>query len=119
MSQEVQSFLDLVKDFKEVTPEEADTLLSTKEGTVVFIGRPTCPYCRKFAPKLHQVSKELNIDVYFTNSEHPDHTDALTAFRNKYNVPTVPGLLYAGSEGVSTRCDSSMSPEEITTFVGA
>src|SRR5699024_11245949 len=78
----------IVQDFTELSPTEADELLSNEEGTIVFIGRPTCPYCRKFAPKLHKVSTEHKVQVNFVNSEHPDYTNELKDFREKYGVPT-------------------------------
>src|SRR5699024_12256913 len=87
--------------------------------SIVFIGRPTCPYCSKFAPKLHKVSTEHKVQVNFVNSEHPDYTNELKDFREKYGVPTVPGILYADGNDVKVRCDSSMTEEEIASFVEA
>lgn len=38
-----------IKSFKQIHSTEADKLLSSEKLTVVYIGRETCPYCRKFA----------------------------------------------------------------------
>lgn len=119
MTVEENAFLEIIQDFEEVSPDKADELLSNEKGTVVFIGRPTCPYCRKFAPKLHKVSVEQGVKVYYTNSEHPDYSEELRNFREKYGVPTVPGLLYTSDKDVNVRCDSSMTEEEIAEFVEA
>lgn len=113
------TFLELVDDFKELSPEEADALLTNEEGTITFIGRPTCQYCRRFAPKLHKVATEKGLTVNYLNSEHPEYTQELRAFREKYGVPTVPGLLYRDSQDVKVRCDSSMTEDEIAEFVEA
>lgn len=119
MTAEENVFLEIVQDFTKLSPTEADELLSNEEGTIVFIGRPTCPYCRKFAPKLHKVSTEHKVQVNFVNSEHPDYTQELKDFREKYGVPTVPGILYADGNNVKVRCDSSMTEKEIASFVEA
>ncbi|HFR3675519.1 TPA: thiol reductase thioredoxin [Streptococcus suis] len=86
------NFQDYIQDFTSVTVEQAQNLLAAKEGAVLFIGRATCPYCNRFAPKLQTL-------------------------RDHYQVPTVPGLLVAKPTGVQVRCDSSMTEGEIAAFI--
>lgn len=112
-----QEFLDLSELFKEVTPNEAEHQLENQTGAVVFVGRETCPFCRKFIPKLHKVATAKDVTVLFVHSQHPDYLDELSDFRNKYNVPTVPGLLYSDEKGVKVKCESGMSEEEIASFI--
>lgn len=112
-----QEFLDLAESFREVTPTKADQLLETEPGTTVFIGRETCPFCRTFMPKLHEVASEHDHQVYFVHSQHPDYTADLEHFRSKYDVPTVPGLLHNDGIGVAVKCESGMEPEEIKEFL--
>ena len=81
-----------------------------------FIGRKTCPYCRKFAAKLATVVAETKAHIYFINSEEPSQLDALQAFRSTYGIPTVPGFLHVEAGEVTVRCDSSMSEEEIQSI---
>lgn len=114
---DVQEFMDLVKDFEEITAEEAESKLVEENGSIVFLGRATCPFCRKFAPKLHQVSQDEKLEVYFVNSEDPNQAAELKSFRDKYNLATVPSLLVSAGDEVKVRSDSSMSIEEISSFV--
>lgn len=116
---EQELYLEQVKTFNEVTPEEADQLLTEKAGHIVYIGRETCPYCRKFVGKLSEVAKTKNLKVNYVHAQHPDHTAAIQQFRQKYYVPTVPGYLYSDKDGLKVKCDSSMSNEEIASFVNA
>lgn len=112
--QEIETFLEQVKVFTETTPEEADQLLEAKEGNIVFVGRETCPYCRRFVAKLSPLAEEHRLTVHYVHSKHPDYTDEIETFREKYDVPTVPGLLYSSdSAGLVVKCDSSLTPEEI------
>ena len=100
-------FLEEVKVFNEVTPEEADKLLEAKEGNIIFIGRETCPYSRLFVEKLSPLAEEKNLTVYFLHSKLPDFEEEIAAFREKYDVPTVPGLLYSSeTAGLVVKCDS-------------
>lgn len=114
----MDTFLEQVEAFTEVTPEEADELLTAKEGNIVFIGRETCPYSRRFAGTLTDVVNEYDLDINFLHSKKPDYEDEIQEFRDKYNVPTVPGFLYSSeSAGILVKCDSSMNAEEILEMI--
>ena len=54
-----------VKSFKQIPSTEADKLLSSEKLTVVYIGRETCPYCRKFAKKLGNLYNKLNTTIHY------------------------------------------------------
>ena len=114
----MDTFLEQVGAFTEVTPEEADELLTAKEGNIVFIGRETCPYSRRFAGTLTDVVNEYDLDINFLHSRNPDYEDEIQEFRDKYDVPTVPGFLYSSeSAGILVKCDSSMNAEEILEMI--
>lgn len=114
----MDTFLEQVRAFTEVTPEAADELLTVKEGNIVFIGRETCPYSRRFAETLTDLVKEYNLDINFLHSKKPDYEDEIQEFRDKYDVPTVPGFLYSSeSAGILVKCDSSMNAEEILEMI--
>lgn len=116
--QDIETYLEQVKIFTETTPAEADQLLEAKEGNIVFIGRETCPYCRRFVNKLSNLAEEHNLKVHYVHSKHPDYTDEIETLREKYDVPTVPGLLYSSeSAGLVVKCDSSLEPEEILEII--
>lgn len=108
------AFADL---FTPVTPTQAAKLLTDQEGGILFIGRDSCPYCQRFVPKLQHVAEQQGWTVHFLHSEDPATFAETQALRQTYQVPTVPGLLVAASDGVRVRCDSSMTEEEILAFV--
>lgn len=110
------TFQTLANDFTPVTVAQAKKLLADQAGSILFLGRASCPYCNRFIPKLHQVATSNQQTVYFldTSLVSPE----LQELRDHYQVPTVPGLLYAGADGVQVRCDSSMTIEEIAAFIG-
>lgn len=113
-------FLEEVKVFNAISPEEADNLLEAKEGNIVVIGRETCSYSRLFVEKLSPLAEEENLDVNFLHSKLPDFEEEIAEFREKYDVPTVPGLLYSSeTAGLVVKCDSSLEPEEILEIVEA
>lgn len=117
---EMEQYLEEVQVFNEVTPEKADSLLEAKEGNIVYIGRETCPYCRKFVRKLSPLAEENDLHINYVHAQHPEYEEQIKELRDKYDVPTVPGLLYSSeSAGVLVKCDSSMSEEEILKMIEA
>ena len=113
----MEQFAKDVSQFVETTAEKVEALIGEGKEVVLFVGRPTCPYCHRFAPKINEVREALGKEMYFINSEDRAN-EALAAFRAKYNMPTVPGLLVARNGEVRVVCDSSQSVEQIKAFIG-
>ncbi|MBF0715036.1 thioredoxin domain-containing protein [Gemelliphila palaticanis] len=110
------SFFDSISNFKLVNSSEVTEMINKKENFVLFIGRSSCPFCQRFAPKIGNVSKELENNYYFLNSE--DFSDTgIASLREKYGVKTVPGLLVFNFENFRVVCDSSLSEEQIINFI--
>ena len=114
----MEQFLEDIKDLEVTTVARAQEAIDQKETATFFIGRKTCPYCRKFATKLAAVVAETKAHIYFINSEEPSQLDALQAFRSRYEIPTVPGFVHIADGQINVRCDSSMSAQEIKEFAG-
>ena len=114
----MEQFLDNIKDLEVTTVARAQEALDKKETATFFIGRKTCPYCRKFANTLAGVVAETKAHIYFINSEEPSQLNELQAFRSRYGIPTVPGFVHIADGQINVRCDSSMSAQEIKEFAG-
>lgn len=116
----VDDYLEEVKVFKEVTPERADRLLANEQGITVYIGLKDCPYCRKFVHTLSPLAKEKDLEVYYVNAKDEKHEEEIKEFREKYNLKTVPGLLYSSeTAGLVVKTDSSLSEAEIMRLIEA
>ena len=114
----MEQFLDNIKDLEVTTVARAQETLVKKETATFFIGRKTCPYCRKFAGTLAGVVAETKAHIYFINSEEPSQLNELQEFRSRYGIPTVPGFVHIADGQINVRCDSSMSAQEIKDFAG-
>ena len=114
----MEQFLEDIKDLEVTTVARAQETIDNKETATFFVGRKTCPYCRKFAGTLAGVVAETKAHIYFINSEEPSQLDALQDFRSRYEIPTVPGFVHVTNGQIKIRCDSSMTEEEIKEFAG-
>ena len=112
----MEEFTQNIKDLEVTTVARARKAIEDKETATFFVGRATCPYCRKFAGTLSGVVNETKAHIYFINSEELSELDNLQHFRSEYGIPTVPGFLHTEAGQVAVRCDSSMSADEIKAF---
>lgn len=112
----VERYLEETQLFNKTTPEEADQMLEDKAGHIVYIGFESCPYSQKFVHKLSALTEEHDLEINYLYSKK--ESDELDAFREKYDIPTVPGFLYSSEEaGLTVKCDSSLTPDEILEIV--
>ena len=102
--------------FEKVVSTTANQLLSTEELAIVYIGRATCPFCRKFAKKLSGLTNEIKSTIYYVESDNALDGE-INSFREKFNILTVPGFIVSKNGEVEVRCDSSLPEEEILDMV--
>lgn len=110
------SFEQAIAAFEPVSAQSLENLIATGEKIIAFVGRSTCPYCQRFAPKLATVQAEMGAKIYFLDSSRLNDK-ALQEFRAKHHIVTVPGLLVADGQTVKVVCDSSLPVEEIKAFI--
>ena len=57
---------------QEKTIDEIDKLMDTKEGELIYLGRPTCSYCQQFTPILEDASDKYEFGYYYLNTDELD-----------------------------------------------
>ncbi len=108
-----ENFKVKAQDFVEVSPEEANRLIEQQAGNIVTVMRETCPFCRKFINKIHKLGQKHDLVINYLDSEGEDQ-EGISQFREKYDLPTVPAVVYSSeTAGTVTRCDSSLSVEDM------
>lgn len=110
------SFEQALTHFESTTAQNLSKLIASGDKVIAFIGRATCPYCQRFAPKLAQVQAETSAKIYFVDSSNAAD-QALADLRATHGVKTVPGLLVAKDGQVDVVCDSSLPVDAITAVI--
>ncbi|RID88421.1 thiol reductase thioredoxin [Peribacillus asahii] len=113
----VATYEETVASFDKINSSKAQELVNGEGEAVIYIGKAVCPYCQKFIKKLKKVADETDTHIYYVNSVEESDMEGITAFRNEYDIPTVPGFIYTNGDTVNVKCDSSMPEEEIKVFM--
>ncbi|HFD5178066.1 TPA: thioredoxin domain-containing protein [Streptococcus pyogenes] len=111
------TFEEIVANFIPSSVAVVTSAIASGKDMIVFLGRSSCPYCRRFAPKLAQVATDNQKDVYFVDSENAADAAELAAFRENYQLVTVPALLVSYDQHQRAVCDSSLTPDDILAFL--
>ena len=106
-----------VEGFDKIDSAKGQDLVKGETEAVIYIGKAVCPYCQKFIKKLKKVAEETDTHIYYVNSVEESDMEGITAFRNEYDIPTVPGFIFSNGDTVNVKCDSSMPEEEIKAFM--
>ncbi|MBM7643607.1 thioredoxin [Streptococcus loxodontisalivarius] len=92
-----------------INAQQLQSLIDDKEDFILYMGRPTCPYCRAFLPNLIRALKESKTKIYYIDSEKYAGA-SLQAFRDKYQLSTVPNLtVYHNQEQIARLTNASQS----------
>lgn len=110
------TYAEDIKAFQKISSTEADKLISDEDIAVFFVGRSTCPFCRKFAKKLSGLANKIDTIIYYVESDDVSDNE-ISSFREKYNIVTVPGFIVSKNGNVEVHCDSSLPREEILATV--
>lgn len=110
------TYEEIVNSFEKIDAAKAEELVQGGTEVVIYIGKEVCPFCQLFVPKLKKAAEETTTHIYFVDSDDRADMKEIMAFRKKYGIPTVPGLIYSNGDTVNVKCESSMTEEEIKTF---
>lgn len=99
---------------------ELTSFLSQGQTGFVYIGRPTCPVCKEFQPKLERAMKQEAVQVHYYNTADARAEDEsqLAALMNGLQVQGVPTLMYVeqGKE-VDRLKEGELTLDDITAFI--
>lgn len=84
----------------EVNLQQLKALRDNEETTMIYVGRPNCPNCKKIKPNLDILVNNSHSKLYYYNTEQDrdDNHDEMQAVLDTYGVAAVPALVvWAGA----------------------
>lgn len=100
-----------------ITREELTEKISKNENIYVYIGRPTCPDCKVFEPKLENILNKMNRNLLYYNTEVPaSKKQEIRDYLSNYNVKTIPCILYI-ENGKTIRLYDCQNTKEVDEFI--
>lgn len=107
------------QSYTTISLAELQEKMATDEDFFLYVGRPTCPYCEIFLPKLEEAIQETGTPVYYLNTDLESDTTAINSFLVGQQVQTVPHLAYYHGQEKVTYLEkgSEASSEEIKQFL--
>ncbi|NMD50017.1 thiol reductase thioredoxin [Streptococcus ursoris] len=90
----VEEYEANVADLKQVTMADIYHMFDDQDGNyTLYIGRPTCRYCRDFSPVVKEFNELTGEQVYYLNTDNSDFTSASKEFLRRkigeYATPTI------------------------------
>lgn len=87
-------YLQNVDRFNKLNIKEIYSKFENKETFVLYLGRKTCPHCRKFSPILREFNSLYGNKLNYYDIESPDLDKDAKVFLEKLQIPGVPAVLY-------------------------
>ncbi|MFG5432816.1 thioredoxin domain-containing protein [Enterococcus faecalis] len=93
------------ENVEKFTQVSATELLDSKVNMPIFlyIGRKTCPHCRKFVAQLSKVVEKFKYNIYYLDSANVSIDKKIRNIGDKFNIFSVPCLLKIYSNGESEK----------------
>ena len=112
------TYKEAIQYVQKVSLSDIRSKIKNKEKFTLFIGRESCPYCQKFAPKLAVAIQKCNKIVYYLDNDSSERKE-ITKFAHDLDVKTVPNLsnFVHGSKVNQLDKGSKASVEEILDFI--
>ena len=101
-------------------PEFANIMAQTGNGgTFVYIGRPTCRYCRRLEPNLEQALQELELPMYYFETAAARRIDEnrMLELLEPLDIPGIPIIVYIVNGEVSDYLIGVHSTANIIEFI--
>lgn len=87
-------YIQNVDRFNKLNMKEIYSKFENKETFVLYLGRKTCPHCRKFSPILREFNILYGNKLNYYDIESPDLDKDAKVFLSKLKIPGVPAVLY-------------------------
>lgn len=115
----VDEYMKNVADFNKVSITDVENLFYTEGETMLYIGRPTCYYCRQFSPELKQFNELIGDTLSYYDIDGTDFDEqAADLIFTKIGIPGTPTTMYIkNGQIISAWVGGAISGQELYNFL--
>lgn len=103
--------------FTPISVSSAKENIASAEKFILFIGRPSCPYCQLLSLNYQMLHVSLNLIFFILIVKILMNLERFRLLRKRYGIATVPALFVSEKGAAKVVCDSSLSEEDILDFI--
>lgn len=104
------------KDLISLTYKEYNAKIENNESFVLLIWKTGCTHCEDFEPKLKEIIKEYNLDVYSIDTSKLD-SDEYAKLENKTFLTGTPTLAVFDEGKYKTRLVGDKKKDQVIKFL--
>lgn len=101
----IAEYKTYVADFHKLSVEEIKEKAKQGESFLLYVGRATCPDCRRVISSLHGVAQENQLDVFYLDCDDPGDQEMYKAFIDENNIEEIPFLALYDENGKAMAID--------------
>ncbi|MBO0449185.1 hypothetical protein JZO76_06495 [Enterococcus sp. MJM12] len=115
----VDEYMENVADFNKISITDVENLFYTEGETVLYIGRPTCYYCRQFSPELKKFNELIGDTLSYYDIDGSDFDEqAADLIFVKIGIPGTPTTMYIkDGQVLSAWVGGEISGQELYNFL--
>lgn len=110
---EMIGYANAVDAFIEIDTQSVREKIANGERFYLYIGRPTCQWCRKLAPSLQYASSKREVDIYYLDSTDTQTDSDLSSFRKEYAIKTVPDVILFSESDAPVHLDIDITADDM------
>ena len=100
----------------DITRDDLNKKISDNENFFIYIGRPTCPDCKEFKPKLQEILKDVKKQMFYYNTEVPaSQKQELREYLQTFKIESIPCILYI-KDGKAIKLYDCQDTSQIQNF---
>lgn len=102
----------------EIGNEAFEKLFIDEAAVFIYIGRSTCPVCTELEPILVDVVKELNVVLYYydTDVARTEDEETMTLLLDRLEIMSVPTIIYVVNGEIVEKLQGMQTAESLNTF---
>lgn len=99
----------------ELNNEKLSDYINKEDDVWVYVGRPSCEECSEFQPKLENVLKDIDQQLYYYDTDHAREEDEQEMIKliKTLNVKTVPTIVHLKNDTVQDKFIGDHTEKEI------